>query len=104
MEVMTTTLTTTEAKLREILVATGVSHAEQATLFDAFFVFNPIDFAKQLHRTAGVADSVKGQLLALKISVPPAEAKAQQDHVIEQAMNAAMFRFWNRLATEKAHA
>jgi hypothetical protein len=35
---------------------------------------------------------------------PPAEAKAQQEHVVSQAIEAAFGHFWNRLATEKAHA
>jgi hypothetical protein len=97
-------MNTTEEKLRSILVATGISKAEYATLWDSFFVFDPINFAKQLHRTAVITDSVKATLLALKISMPPAEVKAQREAVVSQAIEAAFGDFWNRLATEKAHA
>jgi hypothetical protein len=96
-------MNTTEEKLRSILPL-DIPSSERAVLYDSFFVFDPINFAKTLHKTSNVSDTVKGQLLALKIAMPPAESKAQQEHVVSQAIEAAFGHFWNRLATEKAHA
>ncbi len=90
---------TTEEKLESILIATELTNTECATLWDSFFVFSPIVFAKTLYARVTVPDSVKGQLLALKIAMPPEDSKKQQDAVVAQAIEASMGRFWNRLAT-----
>ena len=83
---------TTEQKLQIILSAIEDIPLRDE-LFQNFHLINPLEFAKLLH-SLSLADSVKAQLLALKVGMKPPYPGTELEPLISRAME----QMWARLA------
>ena len=63
------TVTTAEESLEQILAADELDEATRSELRAAFFLINPLELARMLH-TVRASNSVKSQILALKVVTP----------------------------------
>jgi hypothetical protein len=87
---------TTEEKLNAILGADELSNSAREALFSSFFILNALELARKLYGL-DIPDSVRAQMIALKVSAPT----PSKDDGMERVISNAAERFWNRLGAEK---
>jgi hypothetical protein len=92
---------TTIEQLHSILTADGLEDSERLDLATAFFVLNPLDFARKLHELT-IPEHITSQLLALKIAAPSGQTFS--DEAMQNAVDVAMNSWWSRLSVERAGA
>jgi hypothetical protein len=83
---------TTTERLTEIL-ATIEDAPLREDLFNRFWLLDPLQYARALH-SLEMADSVKAQLLSLKVGQPPQHKGTDLAPLIERSMQI----FWETLA------
>jgi hypothetical protein len=89
---------TTAEQLHLILAADGLDDSERLDLATAFFVLNPIEFARKLHGLT-IPEHVTSQLLSLKVAAPSGQTFS--DEAMQNAVELAMGRFWQRMSDPK---
>src|SRR6267154_2685058 len=92
----TAQMLTTAERLETILSAIEDAPLRE-DLFHRFFLENPLQVAKLLH-SLNLSDSVKSQLLALKVGMPPSYKGADLEPLIEHAMQ----QMWARIGEDRA--
>jgi hypothetical protein len=90
---------TTIEQLHLILAADGLEGSERLDLATAFFVLNPLEFARKLHGLT-IPEHITSQLLALKVAAPSGQTFS--DAGMQNAVSFAMNQFWQRLSDPKA--
>jgi hypothetical protein len=92
---------TTIEQLHLILAADGLEGSERLDLATAFFVLNPLEFARKLHGLT-IPEHITSQLLALKVAAPSGQTFS--DEAMQNAVENAMSLWWSRLSVERADA
>jgi hypothetical protein len=80
------------------LALSAVAEPLRTELFNAFYIHNPIDFARLLLSLELPTDTTR-ELLLCKVSQPP----AYKGPAIETLMERAVEKFWSRLSEEHSN-